>query len=113
MPAQPIAVISSRMHVNLAAYVDRTRESFCKSFALIARFAGWTWNFKPIEMDDIYGTYDSIVNECFRCMDKMTDADMQGANHTISVSTGRIKCVITYYVHSESIIVNITADIVG
>jgi hypothetical protein len=89
----------------------RKKESFCRNFALMAKFAGWQWRFKEIMHEDVCYMYDSLMYTCVENINKITDDDIKGTKWHISVGTGRINVTVLYYVNQQSIQVQITADI--
>ena len=102
--------IAARMRSAMNDHVNSNRDNFCKTFALIARFAGWKWHFKDIEIDSIYYYYDKNVSECMESIKKLNIEP--GKDQIVMVSSGRIKCTILYYARYDTVQADITVDIV-
>ena len=68
----------------LLDYAYNHKDNYCKTFALIAQFAGWKWANQEINMDTIKATYDSLVYACEKVIMEMNEDSIKGTNYTVS-----------------------------
>ena len=102
--------IADRMRSAMNDHVNSNRDNFCKTFVLIARFAGWKWYFEDIGIDSVYYCYDKNVSECMNSINKLNIEP--GKDQIVMVSSGRIKCTILYYARYDTVQADITVDII-
>jgi hypothetical protein len=111
IPDMSIADFQSYVEDSVIDELLIKKETFCKHFALIARIAGWRWNFDehaPIH-DEILATYTSLMYEITKLA--FNNADKHHDWHA-NVSQGRISMMVIYFVKTNSLLVKVTADII-
>lgn len=108
--AQHMNLSETQDHIRKALldYASDNKDNYCKTFALIANFAGWKWANLEITIDSVKSIYDSLVYACENAIMGMTEDSIKGTNYTVSSGTGRINVCVTYYCNHETVLVHIT-----